>query len=61
MRSHGRQLDLVRHGDAAKALAYREAAATALRNPYESPEACARRAAYYLDQAKRHERMERCA
>ena len=61
MRSHGRQLDRVRHGDAAKALAYREAAAAALRNPYETPEACARRAAHYLAEAKRHERAERRA
>ena len=53
-----RQLDLVRHGDAALAKAHREAAETALRNPYESPEACARRAAHHLAEAARHERPE---
>lgn len=58
MRSHDRQLDLVRHGDAALAKAHREAAETALRNPYESPEACARRAAHHLTEAARHERPE---
>ncbi|MDC7806408.1 hypothetical protein PQS31_06165 [Luteimonas sp BLCC-B24] len=53
MRSHGRQLDLVRHGEAALAHAHRIAAETALRNPYETPAACARRAAHHLAEAAR--------
>lgn len=61
MRSAGRQLDLVRHCDEAKARAYRVAAETALRNPWEPREARERRAAHYLAEAARHERPERRA
>ncbi|WP_101926990.1 MULTISPECIES: hypothetical protein [Luteimonas] len=61
MQSDGRQLDLVRHSDAAVAAAHRLAAQTALLNPYESREACERRAAHHLAEAARLSRSEPAA
>lgn len=59
MRSHNRQLDLVRHSDPAKVEAYKAAAETALRNPFETPDACERRRQYYLAEAARLEQARR--
>lgn len=47
------QLDLYRHSDAGLALAYRQAAEAARRNPFEAPDAADQRARYYEQQAER--------
>lgn len=50
------QLDLYRHSAPALAAAYREAAETARKNPYETPEKSERRAQHYLAEAERIEK-----
>lgn len=45
------QFDLYRHSDAGMALAYRQAADAARRNPFETPSQAEKRAAYYERQA----------
>ena len=55
MKSHDVQRDLIRENDSALAKAYREAAETALRNPFETPDAAQRRAETYLAIAQRYE------
>ena len=51
-----RQLDAFRDQGPALAEAYRHAAASALVNPFESPESCRRRAEHYLSEADRIEK-----
>lgn len=51
MRSDTTQLDLYRHSAMALAAAHRLAAEAARRNPFETPDQCERRAAYYERQA----------
>ncbi len=48
-----RQLDLYRHSPDARAEAYRAAAETARRNPFETPEAAEQRARFYEAEAAR--------
>ena len=52
------QLDLYRHSAPALARAYREAAETARKNPYETPEKSERRAKHYEAEAEA-ERIEK--
>lgn len=54
MRSDNNQLDLYRHGDAGLAQAFREAAETARRNPFETPDQCELRARHYEQEADRY-------
>jgi hypothetical protein len=49
------QLDLIRHSDAGLALAYRQAAEAARRNPFETPDQAEKRARHYDEQAQRYE------
>lgn len=55
MRSDTNQLDLYRHGDSGLADAFRKAADTARRNPFETPDQCEARAQHYEQQAAMHE------
>ena len=51
-----RQLDAFRDQGPALAKAYREAAETARKNPYETPEKSERRAKHYEQEAQRIEK-----
>lgn len=56
---NARQLDVFRHSDPAMARAYREAAETARRDPYWTPEQGEARARYYEAEAERIEKETR--
>lgn len=56
MRSDATQPDLIRHCDRSMAAAFRAAADTARRNPFEPPDIAEQRAAYYEAQAEKYER-----
>lgn len=55
MRSDTNQLDIIRHSDQGLAEAFRVAADTARRNPFETPDAAEKRARLYEQQAAEHE------
>ncbi len=59
MRSDTNQLDLYTHSDQGIAEAYRVAADTARRNPFETPDRCEQRARLYEQQASEHEARAR--